>query len=150
MDTVGRGVPLAHTATQPLPVAPVTVTLTTTADTPVAGTGPRPVTWTVTVPALGTAPAGAPTPDRVSSIRVGGTEPTAPGVVGAVTAFGGVAAEATGPLGVAGPSAAAPALGWAPRTRRPTRTGAMARPVRSARSHMARHPPFGTIRASPA
>jgi hypothetical protein len=54
--------------TKPVAVGAVTVTLSATADTPVAGTPPRPVTARVTE-VVG--PFGAPSALRVSSSRAG-------------------------------------------------------------------------------
>ncbi len=44
-DARGRASPAGHTVRYPPAMGSVTVTLRTTADTPVAGTPPRPVTW---------------------------------------------------------------------------------------------------------
>src|SRR5437879_243618 len=67
-----RGV--GYTVRYPLPVVPVTATLTTTADTPLVGTLPRPVIWTSMVWPGPTAPSPTPTgvgPTRVSKMRAG-------------------------------------------------------------------------------
>ena len=55
--------------------------MTATADTPVAGTPPRPVTCTEMDPSAGTGP-DAPVPVLVSSSRAVNTETIAPEVVG--------------------------------------------------------------------
>ena len=57
------------------------MTFSATADTPVAGTPPCPVTCTEIDPVDGTGPA-APWPIRVSMMRAGGSGATAPGVLG--------------------------------------------------------------------
>ena len=82
-DAVGKAVPSPYTVTYPALVGAVTVTFSTTAETPVAGTPPRPATCRCTVPLAGTATAAAPTPMRVSNNRAGANEPNAPAVVGA-------------------------------------------------------------------
>src|SRR6185436_13969377 len=66
---------------KPAWVGAVTVTFSTTADTP-AGTPPRPVTCNDTVPNGATAAWTAPTPVRVSNSRDGDREPYAPDLVG--------------------------------------------------------------------
>src|SRR5450755_1684810 len=76
-----RGVPDGHTGMYPGEVGAATVAFTTTADTPVAGTPPCPVTCNETDPNAGTGP-DAPCLVRVSMIRAGGSEATAPGVLG--------------------------------------------------------------------
>src|SRR5664279_715033 len=63
---------------KPFPAGLVTVTLSTTADAPVAGTPAAPVIWTEMEPLPGTGPA-APNPPRVSSTRAGFNETNEPG-----------------------------------------------------------------------
>src|SRR5665647_201757 len=70
-DVPGRDVPSPYTVMYPALVAAVTVTFSATADTPEAGTPPRPVTCRCTVPPAATTPLAAPTPARVSNKRVG-------------------------------------------------------------------------------
>src|SRR5674476_235894 len=82
-EAVGRAVPSAYTVTYPGPAGSVTVTFNTTAETPLAGTPPRPVTCRCTTPRAGTATGAAPTPVRVSNNRDGSKDPNAPGTVGA-------------------------------------------------------------------
>ena len=73
LEANGRAVAPGNTVTKPGSRASVAVTLTTTADTPEAGTPPRPSTGTPTVaPARAGFPAGhPPVPSRVSSNRAG-------------------------------------------------------------------------------
>ena len=78
LDTAGIEVRSAHTATHPVAVGWVTVTLTTTADTPVAGTPPRPVICTATSAPAATGAAAAPSPVRVSRTRLGATVTNVP------------------------------------------------------------------------
>src|SRR5664279_6225540 len=59
------GVPDGHTVMYPAAAGPATVTFRATADTPVAGTPPCPVTCTEIDPVAGTGP-DAPWPIRVS------------------------------------------------------------------------------------
>src|SRR5664279_4415803 len=92
----GRGEPEAYPVMNPPAVGAVTVTFSTTADTPVAGTPPCPVTLTATVAPARTAAAGAPVPDRVSSTRSGATDPNPPGATGAPATGVFVTAAATG------------------------------------------------------
>src|SRR5262252_6037266 len=66
----------------PAAVEAVAVTLTTTADTPLAGTPPLPVTCTATAVCGWIAALGAPTPLRVSSTRDGPTAANAPAADG--------------------------------------------------------------------
>src|SRR5664279_1198592 len=81
LEVAGRAVPSAYTVTYPGLAGPVTVTFTTTADTPAAGTPPRPVTCRCSVPCAATAAFGAPTPVRVSNNRAGVSDVTPPGMV---------------------------------------------------------------------
>src|SRR5665648_737578 len=83
LDAVGRVVWSPYTVTYPKLVGAVTVTLSTTAETPEAGTPPRPVTCNATVPPVPTGAVGAPTPIQVSSNRDGANDPNAPATVGA-------------------------------------------------------------------
>src|SRR5665647_1342218 len=81
-DTVGRVVPVGDTVRKPVLVVSVTVTFRTTAETPVAGTPPTPVTfndldWVD--------PMGEPVV-RVSSRRDGGTDRKPPGSTVGTTA----------------------------------------------------------------
>src|SRR5664279_4162595 len=88
-----RGVPDGHTVMYPAAAGAAAVTFRATADTPAAGTPPCPVTCTEIDPVDGTGP-GAPWPIRVSMIRAGGNDTTAPGAVGgAVTETGWVSDE---------------------------------------------------------
>src|SRR5450755_2756000 len=80
-DVCCRVPPEGHTVMYPAEVGLTAVTFTTTADTPVAGTPPCPVTCNETDPNAGTGP-DAPCLIRVSMIRAGGSEATAPGAVG--------------------------------------------------------------------
>ena len=82
LDVGGWAVPLAYTATQPPVAGLVAVTLTTTADTPVAGIAPMPVTGSDTVPWSRTPVGGKAGLVRVSSSRVGVVAVRVPGVVG--------------------------------------------------------------------
>src|SRR5664280_1400224 len=74
-------VPDGHTVMYPAEVGSAAVTFTTTADTPLTGTPPWPVTCRDTVPNDGTGPV-TPRLVRVSMIRAGDSEATAPGSVG--------------------------------------------------------------------
>lgn len=71
LDAWRRGVPAGQAVSQLSALGSVTVTLSTTADTPTAGTPPRPVTWSRRLEAGPSLAAGAPTPNRVSSNRDG-------------------------------------------------------------------------------
>ena len=82
-DVTGTAVPSACTVRCPPRVGAVTVTLSTTADTPEAGTPPRPATGRWTVPCGPTLATGAPIPDRVSRSLAGVSDWNAPGSVGA-------------------------------------------------------------------
>src|ERR1035437_7818548 len=83
LDTGGSTLPSAKADTQPGAAGWVTVRFTTTADTPAAGTPPRPETCSTSPPPCPTGAAEAPMPVRVSSTRAGDTVTNAPGVVGA-------------------------------------------------------------------
>jgi hypothetical protein len=65
--------PVGNTCTKPTPDASVMVTFNTTADTPVAGTPPAPAARNVTTAPGPGLPADTPTPERVSTIRLGVT-----------------------------------------------------------------------------
>src|ERR1035437_8065902 len=82
LDTSGRALPSAKADTHPGAVGSVTVTLATTADTPVAGTPARPATCRTRSAPAATGATAAPLPVRVSSTRAGDTVANAPGVVG--------------------------------------------------------------------
>src|SRR5450631_4291932 len=79
-DTPGRRLPSPYTVRYPGLVGAVTVTFSTTADTPETGTPPRPSTGRCTEPPDATAALGAPTPLRVSSNRDGASDPKPAGV----------------------------------------------------------------------
>src|SRR5947208_1300440 len=83
----------------PAAVAPVAVTFTTTADTPLAGTPPRPVTCTATAACALTGALGAPTPLRVSSNRDGATGTNAPAADGVPAALAAAPERPTWPVG---------------------------------------------------
>src|SRR6266567_65556 len=70
----------------PAAVGPVTVTFKTTADTPLPGTPPRPVTCTATAVSGLTGAFLAPSPVRVSSNRAGATGTNAPATDGSAAA----------------------------------------------------------------
>ncbi len=70
-DAVGRVVPDGKAVRYPPVLGWVTVTLTTTADTPVAGTPPMPVTPAAMVAPGPTGDTNPPVPLRVSRIRAG-------------------------------------------------------------------------------
>src|SRR5712692_7113699 len=69
LEARGRATPLGCTVKKLVAVGPVTVRLSTTPTTPVAGTPPWPVTCSETV---ASGPSG-PAPARVSSSRAGGS-----------------------------------------------------------------------------
>ncbi len=71
-DVAGLDTPSANTVRTPAALGAATVTLITTAPTPLAGTAPRPAICSLRVPRAGTGP-GAPSPERVSSTRAGRT-----------------------------------------------------------------------------
>src|SRR5215472_6161058 len=71
LEASGRACPAGHTVRKLSAVVSVAVTFRTTAETPEAGTPPRPVTCRVSVCAGPTAAMGAPLPMRVSSRREG-------------------------------------------------------------------------------
>src|SRR5664279_1245574 len=96
-EASGRGEPEAYPVMTPPALGALTVTFSTTADTPVAGTAPCPVTLTATVAPGRTAAAGAPVPDRVSSTRSGATDPNPPAATGGPATGVFVTAAATGP-----------------------------------------------------
>src|ERR1035437_2506906 len=81
LDTSGLPPPSAKADTQPGAAGWVTVRLTTTADTPVAGTPARPATGSTRSGAGPTGAAAAPMPVWVSSPRDDETVTRAPGVV---------------------------------------------------------------------
>src|SRR5215475_5098750 len=86
LDVSGRAPP-PHTAIHPKLDGRVTVTCKTAADTPDAGTPPRPSSCSTTVPCGSTVPAcGTPVPSRVSSTRAGVTDVYDPGAVDAADA----------------------------------------------------------------
>jgi hypothetical protein len=96
LDANGRGSPVGYTVRKPSAVGSVTVTLRDTAVAPVAGTPAVPVTWT-SIDWPGPAfVAGAPSPIRVSRIRVGVTGMNPPDA-GAVWAGAAAAAGEGGP-----------------------------------------------------
>src|SRR2546430_4170426 len=72
LDAVGRGTPVGYTVRKLPRDGAVAVTLRTTADTPLSGTPPRPVTcrW-ITPPEPSGVVVGTPIPARVSSSRSG-------------------------------------------------------------------------------
>ena len=72
-------VPEGHTVMNPAAFGLTAVTFTTTADTPLAGTPPWPVTCRDTVPSAGDRAGDAAGWSRVSMIRAGASEATAPG-----------------------------------------------------------------------
>lgn len=73
-DASGMPTPAGHTVTWLVAVGPTAVTLSTTADTPVAGTPPRPVTCrSIDEPPLTLPAAPVPVPSRVSRRRAGVT-----------------------------------------------------------------------------
>src|SRR5258707_1371214 len=78
----------------PAPVGAVTVTLRTTAETPVVGTLPCPVIWTARVLPAARGALGAPVPLRVSSSRAGASGANVP----AAEDTAGVIAAADAPL----------------------------------------------------
>src|SRR5665648_863191 len=88
-DASGRVVPSPYTVTYPALVGAVTVTFNTTADTPEAGTPPRPATCNATVLPATTGAFGAPTPARVSNNRDGDNDVNPPGMLTAADALTG-------------------------------------------------------------
>src|SRR5664280_816484 len=80
-EVVVRVAPEGQTVMYPAAVGLTAVTFTMTADTPVAGTTPLPVTCREMEPSAGTGPV-APRLVRVSITRDGGREATAPGMAG--------------------------------------------------------------------
>ena len=71
-DACGFALSVGHTVTKPAAAGLAVVTTMATAETPDDGTSPRPVIWTSTFPPADTGEAvGTPTPDRVSSSRLG-------------------------------------------------------------------------------
>ncbi len=81
-DTFGRVDPTGNTVRYPAAAGAVTVTFTTTTPAPEAGTPPRPVTCTLSVPCAATDAFGAPVPTRVSNTRTGGNDTNVPAWVG--------------------------------------------------------------------
>src|SRR5664279_177466 len=81
-DVVVRVIPAGQTVMYPALRGATAVTFNSTADTPVLGMPPRPVTCTVTVPPAATAP-GICCLLRESAIRAGVTDTTAPATDGA-------------------------------------------------------------------
>ncbi len=81
-DAVGKPPPVGYAVMNPAADGPVTVTFSTTAPTPDAGTPPCPATSSTTVPDGATAPTGAPVPTRVSNNRAGTNGPYAPADTG--------------------------------------------------------------------
>src|ERR1019366_3348319 len=71
LDTGGSTLPSAKADTPPGEAGWVTVRFTTTADTPVAGTPPRPATCSTSSAPCPTGAAAAPRPDLVSGTRAG-------------------------------------------------------------------------------
>src|SRR5665648_998083 len=88
-DAVGRAASSPYTVRYPGLVGAVTVTFNTTADTPDAGTPPRPVTCNATGPPATTGAFGAPSPARVSSSRDGDNDVNPPGMLTAADALTG-------------------------------------------------------------
>jgi hypothetical protein len=70
-DALGRGWPSGQTVRNPMAFGSVTVTLSTTAVTPLAGTPLAPATWSWMDDEGPTAAAAVPVPVRVSNTRVG-------------------------------------------------------------------------------
>src|ERR1700710_1714228 len=81
-DADGNTLPAPCTVTYPPADGDVAVTFNTTADTPLAGTPPRPSTVTDTVPCPAPAASAPPTPERVSITRAGANGPNAPAALG--------------------------------------------------------------------
>ena len=77
LEVPGQAMPVGYTVTKVRSVWPTAVTCRATEPTPVAGTPPRPSTFTLTTSPAPTAPAPTPTPSavvppgRVSSSRAG-------------------------------------------------------------------------------
>src|ERR1700682_758996 len=86
LDTTAGVAPVGNTGGELGAEALVTVTLSTTPDTPDDGTPPWPVSWTSIEARAPSRADAAPTPLRVSSTRSGGSglkKPSTPGVAAA-------------------------------------------------------------------
>ena len=93
-DAAGRVAPSAKAVTNPDPAGAATVTFSTTAATPEAGTPPWPSTGRCSVAFAATRPTAAPIPLRVSSTRAGPTDTKVPARAGATAVTAGTLGDA--------------------------------------------------------